>query len=251
MRTRETSRTADGILLPPPFRLITLREVGDAFAFATANASTEGAGTLVQVGRFDLAEFAVVLEPDDTLRTARRTLYACMAALADAIAVQAPPETAVTIVWPDALHVNAGLVGGGRLAWPEDTGEDEIPEWIVFAAMIRLVSLADGEAGLFPLSATLEDEGFDGNAAERIVETFARHLMSTLDAWQAEGFSAVTRSYLERLDRAAEKGLRRDIADNGDLTIRRMGQTEIERHSLLPALSTPSWRDPATGGPKL
>jgi hypothetical protein len=251
MRTRETTRTADGILLPPPFRLITLREVGDAFAFATANAAAEGAGTLVQVGRFDLSEFALVLEPDEKLREARRTLYACMAALADAIAVQAPPETAVTIAWPDAIYVNGGLVGGGRIAWPEGTGEDETPDWIVFAAMIRLVSLAEGEAGLFPLSATLEDEGFDGNAAERIVETFARHLMSTLDAWQSEGFPAVARSYLERLDRTTEKGLRRDISDNGDLIVRRTGKTDTEQRSFVSALAMPSWLDPASGGPKL
>src|ERR1051326_2405408 len=69
-----------GLDLPPPFRAIALREVGDAFAHAVAVADKEGAGTLVHVGRFDLAEFAVVLEPDEPLRTARRTIYAGMAA---------------------------------------------------------------------------------------------------------------------------------------------------------------------------
>ncbi len=42
---------------------MTLREVGDAFAHAKANAAELGAGTLVFVGRFDSREFAVVLEP--------------------------------------------------------------------------------------------------------------------------------------------------------------------------------------------
>ena len=51
-----------------------------------------GAGTLVHVGRYDLAEFAVVLEPEEPLRTARRALYAGLTALAEALAVQAPPE---------------------------------------------------------------------------------------------------------------------------------------------------------------
>lgn len=58
--------------LPPPYSLITLREVGDAFAHAKSVATEAGAGTLVYVGRFDLAEFAVVLEPDEPLREARR-----------------------------------------------------------------------------------------------------------------------------------------------------------------------------------
>jgi hypothetical protein len=70
-RLRTSSRPA--LDLPPPFRLVTLREVGDAFAHATRVAAEEGAGTLVYVGRFDLAEFAVVLEPEEPLKTAPRS----------------------------------------------------------------------------------------------------------------------------------------------------------------------------------
>ena len=250
MRTRVKSPFADEIRLPPPFRLITLREVGDAFAHATAHARDEGAGTLIHVGRFDLSEFAVVLEPDEPLWQARRTFYACMAALADALAVAAPPETPIAIDWPDAIRINMGLVGGGRLAWPADAKEDEPPQWLVFGAMIRLVSMAEGDSGLRPLSAALEDEGFDDIAAARLVETFAPHLMVMLDAWKEEGFPAVAKSYLSRLAPETEKGIRRDIDDNGDLLLRRAGKTDVQRRKLLPALATPSWRDPATGGPR-
>ncbi len=44
-RLRRSSKPA--LDLPPPFRLLTLREVGDAFAHATRVAAQEGAGTLV------------------------------------------------------------------------------------------------------------------------------------------------------------------------------------------------------------
>src|SRR5262245_432347 len=98
--------------LPPPFRLVTLREVGDAFAHAKSIAAEAGAGTLVHVGRFDLAEFAVVLEPEEPLRTARRAFYAGLVALRDALVTRAPPERAITFAWPDAIHVDAGLIGG-------------------------------------------------------------------------------------------------------------------------------------------
>ncbi len=108
--------TAPALDLPPPFRLVTLREVGDAMAHATAIAAEEGAGTLVHVGRFDLAEFAVVLEPDEPLWKARRAVYAGAAALADALAVHAPPEKPMAFDWPDAIRVDGGLVGGVRLA---------------------------------------------------------------------------------------------------------------------------------------
>ena len=67
-----------------------------------------------------------------------------------------------TIDWPDAIRVDGGLVGGGRLAWPQGASEDEPPDWLVFGAMIRTVSMGEGEPGLHPLAAALEEEGFDG-----------------------------------------------------------------------------------------
>jgi hypothetical protein len=237
-------------VLPPPFRLVTLREVGDAFTHAMAHAAEEGAGTLVYVGRFDLAEFAVVLEPDEPLRMARRTLYAGMTALADALSVLAPPETPITIDWPDAIRVNLGLVGGGRLGWPADADENEPPPWMVFGAMIRLVSLSDDEAGLRPLTSALEDEGFDGEASDRMVEAFARHFMMILDTWQERGFSGVAKTYLPYLGSDSEKGVRRDIDENGDLLVRRAGKADVQRRKLLPALTQPTWFDSQTRGPR-
>src|SRR5690554_495070 len=127
--------------LPPPYQLVTLREVGDAFAHAHAIAAEAGAGTLVYVGRFDLVEFAVVLEPDEPLRSARRAFYAAMSALGDALASHAPPEKPLYFDWPDAVRVDGGLVGGGRLGWPKAASEDAVPDWLVFGAMIRTVSM--------------------------------------------------------------------------------------------------------------
>ena len=232
--------------LPPPYRLVSLREVGDASAHASAIAAQQGAGTLVHVGRFDLVEFAVVLEPEEPLRTARRAVYAGLCALGDALAVHAPPEKAITFDWPEAIRVDGGLLGGGRLAWPSGADEHEPPAWLVFGAMIRTVALGDNEAGLRPLSAALEDEGFDDLGSGRLVESFARHLMVAIDAWQEQGFGEVAKNYLARL--ASEPGVRRDIDETGDLMVRRAGK--VERRPLVPALAVPSWLDPATGGPR-
>jgi biotin-(acetyl-CoA carboxylase) ligase len=245
--TRVNSRIKPGLDLPPTFRLVTLREVGDAFAHAKANAAELGAGTLVYVGRFDLAEFAVVLEPDEPLRSARRVLYAGLAALSDALLARAPPEKEIRIVWPDAILVDQGLVGGGRLAWPEGD-EDAPPAWLVFGGMIRTVSMTENEPGVRPLVSALEEEGFDVSGSGWLVESFARHLMVHIDAWQEQGFAAVAKTYLPRLGAAA--GVRREIEENGDLVLRRMGETEVNRRRLVPALTTPSWLDPQTGGPK-
>jgi hypothetical protein len=235
--------------LPPGLQQVVLRELGDAFKHATANAAELGAGTLVFVGRFDLAEFAIVLEPDEPLRTARRAFYACMAALGDALATYAPPEKPMHFIWPDAIEVDTGLVGGGRLAWPKGASEDEPPEWLVFGTSIRTVSLADGEPGVRPLAATLEDEGFDSSDGGMLAESFARHLMTYTDAWQHKGFGVVAKEYVSRLPR--EEGISRNIDKNGDLLVRRMGKVEVERCKLLPLLQKPSWFDPKTGGPRL
>jgi biotin-(acetyl-CoA carboxylase) ligase len=244
------ARTPPALDLPPPYRLVTLREVGDAFAHARSIAADEGAGTLVYVGRFDLAEFAVVLEPDEPLCLAKRAFYAGMVALADALAAHAPPEKPMTIDWPDAIRVDGGLIGGGRLAWPENVDESEPPQWLVFGAMIRTVALGEDEPGLRPLSSALEAEGFDDLGSGRLVESFARHLMVATDSWQEKGFGEIARSYLTRLA-SAVPGMRRELAENGDLLSRRMTVAEPERHGLAHALAhAPSWLDPETGGPK-
>ena len=247
-RNRGGALSAPALDLPPPFRLVTLREVGDAFAHAKSVAAAEGAGTLVYVGRFDLVEFAVVLEPEEALKTARRAIYAGLAALADALAVHAPPERPINFDWPDAIRVDGGLVGGGRLAWPPGADENEPPAWLVFGAMIRTVALGAEEPGLRPLSAALEEEGFDDLGSGALVESFARHFMVAIDAWQESGFGEVAKSYLARL--APESGVRRDIDDNGDLLVRRLGKVDVERRSLERALAEPSWLDPASGGPR-
>jgi biotin-(acetyl-CoA carboxylase) ligase len=245
-RTRTpNARTLD---LPPPFRLVVLREVGDAFAHACAHAAELGAGTLVFVGRFDLAEFAVVLAPDEPLASARRAFYACMVALGDALAVMAPPEKPIVIEWPDAIYVNGGLVGGGRLAWPDHASERAAPDWLVFGAAIRTVSLSPEEPGLHSPSTALAEEGFDDVSSERLVEGFARHLMVGVDRWREGGFTPIAKEYIAKLKPESE--VRRDIGENGDLDVRRAGEL-VECRKLLPALKVPSWLDPRTGGPIL
>jgi hypothetical protein len=238
---------ARGFDLPPPFRLVTLREAGDAMGYARAHAAEVGAGTLICVGRFDLAEFAVVLEPDEPFGLAWRALYAGMLALTDALANVAPPKLPIAIEWPDAIRIDDALVGGGRLAWPDGAKAAEPPPWLVFGAMIRTVAMAPDGAGVRPLAHALDDEASAEDGADRLIESFARHLMGITDRWQEAGFTSIANSYVSRL--VPRKGLTRDIGHNGDLLVTRIGEP-AERRRLQPALTAPSWLDPATGGPR-
>jgi hypothetical protein len=239
---------ARSLYLPPPFRIVALREVGDAFTHACDHAAELGAGSLVVVGRFDLAEFAVVLEPEEPLVSARLAFYAGMVALADALAALAPPEKPLAVQWPDAVYVDGGLVGGGRLAWPDGTDETATPDWLVFGASIRTVIMSEQGAGLYPLATALQDEGFGEACGERLVETFARQLMVALDRWQEGGFAPIANDYLSRL--APPRGANLDVGERGDLRIRSAGKV-LKTEKLVPALKAPSWLDPKTGGPRL
>jgi hypothetical protein len=247
VRSRVHTPLAPVLDLPPPFRAVALREVGDAFAHAVEIAADAGAGTLVHVGRFDLAEFAVVLEPDEPLRTARRALFAGLTALVDALAVRAPPEKPISFHWPATIRIDGGVVGGARLAWPAGASEETAPDWLVFAAMIRTAAIGGEEPGLHPLGTTLDAEGFDHDSS-RLVESFARHFMAAIDTWQQDGFAQVAKNYLSRL--APERGARRELDDNGDLLVRHVDKAAVDRRPLLRELETPSWFDPATGAPR-
>ena len=239
---------SEPINLPPPFTLVRLRENRDAFAYANDSAEESGAGTLTYVGRFDLAEFAIVLEPGEPLRTARRAFYAGMVALTDALRAYAPPNREIAIDWPDAIRVDGGLVGGGRLGWPSSAREDEPPRWLVFGAMIRTVTMTDREAGVHPLLSALDLEGFGEAGAVQVTEGFARHLMRILDAWQTDGFDGIASEFLSRLSRDRQTTL--VISDNGDLMTRRIGTSMTDRHDLRRGLLSPSWLDPELGEPR-
>jgi biotin-(acetyl-CoA carboxylase) ligase len=243
--SRVASVTDRDLGLPPLFRLVTLREAGDAFAHGMAIAGEAGAGTLIWVRRADLAEFAVVLEPDEALATSRSAFYVGMNALADALAAHAPPERPITFGWPDAIRVDGVLVGGGRLGWP-DSPEEAVPDWLVFSGMIRTAMMRAGEAGLRPFLGSLDELGFEAIDAGELLASFARHLMAGFHASSEAGFGPVAARWLERSPFVRDARTRLD--HNGDLL--RIGATGVdERKSLREALGAPSWLDPATGMP--
>lgn len=236
--------------LPPGYTLVALREHGDAFAHACAIADQTGAGTLVWVRRYDLVEFAVVLEPEEPLCSARRAFFAGMNATADAIAAHCPPEREVVFAWPDTIIFDGGLLGGGRLGWPQDCAENDVPAWLVFGVMLRAADMAYIDEVQSAAGVSLMGEGFQMVEVDAIIESFARHLMTAFDRWNEQGFEPVARDYLERLPKtiAAE---RRGIDANGDLlTSLPASKGSPQRTSLVDALTKAAWYDPAHRGPK-
>ncbi|MFZ2158456.1 MAG: biotin/lipoate--protein ligase family protein [Bradyrhizobium sp.] len=246
-RPAEVTQTLD---LPPGYTLVALRELGDAFAHGCAIAPEAGAGTLVWVRRYDLVEFAVVLEPDEPLVSARRAFFAGMNAVADAIAAHCPPEREVNFDWPDAIRFDGGLLGGARLGIPADCAEDDIPAWLVFGVILRAADMAHVEEAQAASGVSLLSEGFEMVDTDAIIGSFARHLMTAFDRWNERGFEAIARDYLARLPKR-KAGERRAIDANGDLLVSLpAGSGPPGRNSLVDALARADWYDREARGPK-
>jgi biotin-(acetyl-CoA carboxylase) ligase len=236
--------------LPPGYTLVALREHGDAFAHACAIGAEAGAGTLVWVRRYDLVEYAVVLEPDEPLRSARRALFAGMNATADAIAAHCPPEREVSFAWPDTILFDGGVLGGARLGWPQACAEGDVPAWLAFGVMLRAADMAHVDEVQAASGVTLLGEGFQMVETDAIVESFARHLMTAFDKWNERGFDPIARDYLERLPKS-KAGERRGIDLNGDLLMSMPAAKEPpQRAGLVEALALSAWYDAEHRGPK-
>ena len=251
MMARNRGQRKGRLDLPPGYELVVAREHADAFVQAQTIAGERGAGTLVWVSRYDLVEFAVVLEPEEVLSQARRAFFAGMNALCDALSTHSPPEKGITISWPGTIRLDEGLIGGGQLAWPEGCGEDEVPDWLVFGGMLRSVDLAHIEQGLNPHATSLVSEGIELVDTDAIVESFARHLLSAFESWREFGFRPVGETYLERLP-TEKAGSKRLIDSNGDLLVQMPHKgAPVERRDLLAGLALRDWYDPAYRTPKL
>jgi len=172
------------LTLPPPYTELALREGHDAFTRAVAEARAgAGAGLLVWTRRTGSVEAAVVLEPSEDLAIARQVIAAGLAAVVEALLAISPPEKPLALVWPDRVLFDGGLVGGGQVAWPEGVMEDAVPDWLVFGFALRTLSDPDDAVP----AASLIDEGFDDFENGPFVESFARHFLHALDAWETTG----------------------------------------------------------------
>jgi hypothetical protein len=224
------SHVADLPELPSVFTpVVPLREGGDAMARARALAPQHGAGTLAWVRSAGRIEAAVVLEPEQPLAAARPALYAAASALADALAAFGPPEVPLTFRWPAQVFVNGGQVGEARLAWPDGTAEDAVPDWIVVGVEARLMFPQGWEPGHGLHQTALAEEGWDLAEATNAELTagWARHLMANLAEWQRTGigggFPRLAERFLARLEQDARtEGGRRGLDPaTGDLVVER------------------------------
>ena len=177
-----TSRLADveqTLDLPPGYTLVALRELGDAFAHGCEIAAEAGAGTLVWVRRYDLVEFAVVLEPDEAAGLGAPGVlcrHEC-AGRRDLVALPARAGGQFRLARRRSGST-AGCWAAPGSAGPTDCAEDEIPAWLVFGVILRAADMAHIEEVQAASGVALLSEGFEMIDTDAIIESFARHLMT-------------------------------------------------------------------------
>lgn len=218
--------------LPPVFSpILHLREGKDALRRAIALAPEKGAGTLVWSSALHSVEAAVVLEPERILAAARPAFLVAANALADALTALAEPELAVTLRWPATVALNGGEIGALTLATPPETGENDVPAWIVVGFSLRLAPSGSAEPGLTPDRTTLATEGLADITAEAIVAAWARHLLANMNEWQDRP-ARLPEKFFARLETAPwQQGARRGLDPvTGDLILERDG--DRQRHVL-------------------
>ena len=182
------------------FRRRRAARIKDAVEHAVSIADEAGAGTLVQVGRFDLVELAVVLEPDEPLAGARRVVYAVMNAMGDALAALLPAGKAgrVRLAGHDPRRRRhhrrraAGVAG--------HSGERyRAADWLVGGMSLRVaLPLSGGAVNPYDVSARGHQPG-DRRLREDGQPRTDRQLLplsaAAFDGWREAGFEAAGRAF--------------------------------------------------------
>lgn len=195
---------------------------------AAQDAVADGAGWLGWCAAGPVWEAAVVLEPDLPRPAARLALLAGLVALADSLALVAPPEKPLTLGFPDRLLLDGALTGAVKLQAAAGDAEGP-PDWMVLGARLRVLGRPD--PGLTPDLTSLGEEGFEPTDPVHLTEGWARHLMATLADWQDGGLRALADRLLPRLP--AEPGICRALDADGAL--------RCTPGTLTPLRSTDAW----------
>jgi len=173
-----------------------------AFAVACKRAASGelGAADLVWNQSEDCVELALILEPEVALVGTREIFLLAATALADSLGALMPPMTAVLLRWPSTILINAARAGS--LQFAASTVDDaEIPDWIVIGVTLNLQRPpANAEADVEPGTTSLFDEGGGDLDRNKVLESFAAHMLTWIHAWQEEGFAAAHDQLLGRIE---------------------------------------------------
>lgn len=183
------------LILPPLLNAIKTSDPTNT-AISQVVAEKSGAGDLYWWQSSDKVHLAIVLEPEIDQNLVAEMLPLVLVALSDCLAVLLPPQVSVQFRDEQFITVNGGVAGRvyATMAEPHDPAHP--PSWLVVSVEISTRhNLDNGDPGLQPDITSLSEEGWQEPDNRKLIETFARHFLSWMVAWQDDGFASVKRAW--------------------------------------------------------
>ena len=157
-----------------------------------------GAADVLWSRNTEVADCAIVLEPDVALARCQQLVPMTMVAVAEALAVLCPPKVAVEFGWPGDILVNGATAGDVRLAAATCASED-VPQWLVIGMRLQLLhGDKDYEPGERLDVTCLAEEGAETISRSDVLASLASHWMARLNRWQDDGFRPLHDQWLYR-----------------------------------------------------
>ncbi len=201
------------LILPPLLNAINAQNPFDT-AVSHVRQRIAGAGDLFWFHKQNNVDIAIVLEPEVSGIRALEMVPLAMVALSDCLAVLLPPQVAVQFRDSKSIVVNGGIVGELTAAIAVTRSQNDIPDWMVLSLTTGLSRAeSDDEPGFNPQITTLDEEGWEMVSQRKFTETFARHFLSWLAAWNDDGFSTIARAWKFKAEEQLEPDMRK-FGDN-------------------------------------
>ena len=151
---------------------------------------------------------ALIMAPEVPLEDAMAMLPTCGVGFQNALGALAPPEVAVHLEWAGNIRVNGALCGRLRVAAGADD-PDALPGWLVVGLDLSLMQTTPNP-GDQPDQTALYDEGCADVDATRLLESWARHTLTWISRWDADGPRPVHAEW-----RGLAHGIGEDITQGG------------------------------------
>lgn len=198
-----TSPTLPDPTFPPLLNSYPVEADQDPFIYAAQKASDKslGAADVVWSRATDEMKWAIVLEPEVPLKSAKQMVLLAQVALADCLGALTPPKVAVTFNWPFAVLINGGYAAQVRAGVDRSAGVDEVPDWMTIGVEVLLSNPGDAaEPGETPDVTMLSEEGGENLDRTIVIESYSRHFLTWLNIWFDEGFKPVADAWLLRAE---------------------------------------------------
>lgn len=188
--------------LPPLLQSEGMEAGTDIMAKAVSRAAAGKVGLVCYSQAVNVLDMAITLAPEVPFIRAQQMHYTMMNALGDAVGALAPPEVGVRYRFPGDILFNRGHAGVVRLsAAPTEHLAEDIPDWLVVSAQIRLDFIdTNHDADYRMANTSLAEEGGGFISRTRLLESSCRHFLVWLHQWEEEGFKPVHQKWLNRIE---------------------------------------------------